>query len=249
MQERQLRELVARLDQTRNKAMSSRGSLLLNRMGVLWSSFLVFDGNHKQLLSALEKFQNPEFYLPTLDVQHPERLDEFLQEVTRLLHNYVAAAISLTDHTRVIANELYARSPFLGEFQEQVKQTFAELPLARFVHGLRSYMLHYWLPFPISHLTATRDTNSGKWNTQTHLSITVSELKMWTRWHSRALEYLDAAGLQVDIHQLATNYSSTVGSFHNWLRTRQREIHQGDFDELSRLLNAVHAVEAELGRE
>jgi hypothetical protein len=249
MQERQLQELLERLDQTRNTAMSSWGSLVLNRMGVLWSSFLVFDGNHKQLLSALEKFQNPEFYLPTLDVQHPKRLDVFLQEVTQLLYNYVAAAISLADHTRVIANEFYARSPFLSEFQERVKQTFAELPVARFVHGLQSYMLHYRLPFPSSGLTAARDTNSGEWNTQTHLSLTVSELKMWTRWHSRALEYLDAAGFQIDLYQLATDYTSTVVSFHNWLRTKQREIHQGDFDELSRLLNAMHAVEAELERE
>lgn len=246
MQEQQLQELVDQLDRARKDVMNSHGWLVYDRLGALQSSFLVFEDNHKQLMSALEKFRDPKFYLPTLDVEHSERLDGFLQEVTRLLHNYVAAAISLADHTRVIANELYARSPFLSGFEEQVKQTFAELPVARFVHGLRSYMLHYRLPFPSSHLTATRDTNSHEWNTQTHLSLTVPELKRWPRWHRRAIEYLDGAGIYVDLYQLVTDYTSTVVTFHNWLRARQREIHQGDLDELSRLLNAMHAVEAEL---
>lgn len=248
MQDEQIRELLMRLEQARKNLTSSRGHLVFDRLGALRGSFLVFEGNHQQLVSALEKFRDPAFYLPTLDVQHREELDDFLLEVTRLLHNYVAAALTLADHTRVVANELYVLSPFLGEYQERVTQTFSELPVARFIQGLRTYMLHYRLPFPISHFNAMRNTTSDDWTFRTHLSLTVTELKRWSEWHPRAIEYLDAAGAQVDLDQVTAAYTSTVVDFHNWLRTRQQEIHQSDFDELARRLNAVHAVEAELGR-
>src|SRR5439155_13664681 len=104
-------------------------------------------------------------------------------------------------------------------------------PVARFVHGLRTFMLHYRLPFPMSHFNAQRSSTSDDWNFRTHLSLTVAELKKWSRWHPRAIEYLDVAGTEVDLDQLSTVYTSTVVDFHNWLRTKQREIHKEDFDE------------------
>src|SRR5436309_13199899 len=136
MQEQQTRELLEQRDRAHKDLMGSRGYLVFSQLGALRGSVLVFEGNHAQLTAALEKFRDPAFYLPTLDREHPKRLDDFLLEVTRLLHNYVAAAISLADHTRVVANELYVRTPFLGEYKDRVRQTFAESPVARFVHGL-----------------------------------------------------------------------------------------------------------------
>ena len=246
MREQRIHELVERLEQYHKDLWISRGWLVFQQLGTLRGSFLVFERNYTELASALEKFRDPAFYLPTLDREHPERLDDFLLEITRLLHNYAAAAISLADHTRIVANELYAQSPFLAEYGEQVKGTFAESPVARFVHGLRNYMLHYRLPFPISHLTADHIGTSNEWNIETHLTLLVADLKKWGEWHPRAEEYLAAGDAQLDLHQLVTDYTSSVKSFRSWLQIRQQEVHKKDMDELSRRLKAIRAVEDEL---
>lgn len=246
MRDPRVQDLFEQVKQSEQALRNSRGFLIFDRLGAIRASLQVFRGNHVQLLAALEQFRDPAFYLPTLDVEHPERLDDFLLEVTRLLHNYVASAKSLLAHTHVIASELYTGHPFHQEFRYKVSQIFGELPVSRFIDGLRHFMLHDRLPFPMSHLTAERNNVTSEWDTKTYLSLTTAELRKWPRWHRRALEYLETEGAQVDVHELVTRYTATVGQFHEWLRAKQSPIHQADFEELSRLLRTLKAAKAEL---
>ena len=79
-------------------------------------------------------------------MRHRYRLDYGQREVVRLLHDYVAAAFSLVDATRVFVNEHYTDTGLLRVYNDRLKRDFSEAPLHRFLQDLRNYTLRYRLP-------------------------------------------------------------------------------------------------------
>src|SRR5436309_1126101 len=63
-------------------------------------SYHVFTGNYEELRRVLEAYHNPDFALPLWAVSNRPKLDLFQKEIVRLLHNYVASAKTLVEHTR-----------------------------------------------------------------------------------------------------------------------------------------------------
>ena len=68
-------------------------------------------------------------------------------EVTRLLQNFVAAVSALVEHSRRLHGRLcYKPSSKFPEYEEEVRQRFADAEVIQFVQGLRNYCLHYRTP-------------------------------------------------------------------------------------------------------
>src|SRR5687767_5560473 len=65
-------------------------------------SLRVFNGNQSELDRHLETASDAGEILRLWDRNNPEVFEGFLNEVDRLLHNYLAAAMSLRDHARRI---------------------------------------------------------------------------------------------------------------------------------------------------
>jgi len=63
----------------------------------------------------------------------------FQLEIVCLLHNYLASAKTLIDHTRILVEELYKNTDFWAEYEARKKETFIDSPLAQFVQNLRNY--------------------------------------------------------------------------------------------------------------
>jgi hypothetical protein len=62
----------------------------------------------------------------------------------RALHNYVASASALVEHTRRIMRE--RSGPIVDEFERKKRDVIAH-PEVPFIHNLRNYVLHHSLPF------------------------------------------------------------------------------------------------------
>lgn len=84
---------------------------------------------------AVELFQN---------VRRPAVRTRFEGAVIRGLHNYVASAMTLVEHTRRVMRD--RSGPIVEEFERRKQEVVAnqEVP---FIQGLRNYVLHHSLPF------------------------------------------------------------------------------------------------------
>lgn len=196
------------------------------------SSFQVFEGNFAELVKLLEPLEDPrESLFNYAAPDKSENLDHLITETKRLLHNFLASAKSLVDHTRVIVNRLYPQDhEFRSEYQRKLNQDLASNVLQKFVQNLRNYTQHYTLPvlaLQITFLGESNDLNST-------LRIDVEMLKQWDKWGS-SKAYLDSLKEGLPIIALASRYYILIQDFYIWLSERQSEIHQVDFENLEKM--------------
>jgi hypothetical protein len=145
-----------------------------------------------------------------------------LDDVIRLLHNYVASVMSLVEHTRRLYNKLYAAGNEFTDYQPRVDQEFVQDPLAQFVQCLRLYCQHYKAP----NLDITVSWNQGDARPTRTVSLLVEDLKTFDGWTPVARKYLDTINEKIEIVTLATAYRDKVITFYQWFQSRQEEIHK-----------------------
>lgn len=196
------------------------------------ASYQVFEGNFAELVKLLEPLEDPkESLFKYAPPDKSEDLDNLMAEAKRLLHNFLASAKSLVDHTRTVVKRLYPDDHrFRGEYQKKLNQDLANNPLQKFVQNLRNYTQHYTLPILALQITFLGESN--KLNST--LRIDVELLKQWDNWGS-SRAYLESLKDGVPIIAIASGYYILIQDFYIWLSERQAEIHQADFDNLERM--------------
>jgi len=167
------------------------------------------------------------------------QFDEFLGEAARLLHNFLAAAATLRDHTRRLRQQHPLSNKSLSdEYDSRARTTFAESPLSNFIQDLRNYTLHRRLPFVQGSLTRHLPTEAM---TAT-ASLRKEELQTWSGWNARARSYLEAAEDQMDLLEVVELYSSAVDGFNVWFASVWRSWHVSPFVELEALEDELKAL-------
>lgn len=92
-----MHERVEKLNETISR---SRGWRLRRELSGVARGYRVFLGNDRELRQFLDAHAQPDAALALWDDSNREGFERFLDEVDRLLHNYLASAASLRDHTR-----------------------------------------------------------------------------------------------------------------------------------------------------
>src|SRR5207249_8609876 len=85
----------------------SEGWRIRSEIEALHQSYQVFLGNDKELREIVRLFGDPRLQPMLWPESQHATLDAFLQEITRKLHNYLAAAGSLRDHARALIKREY----------------------------------------------------------------------------------------------------------------------------------------------
>lgn len=143
-------------------------------------------------------------------VYERDRRDSFLDAMDLPLHNFIASAATLGDHTRVVANRRL-EGEHLDRYQLEVDRVFANDPRSRFVKDLRNYMLHYTLP------VTSGSFAFEKGDPFTHaITLNVSDLSRWEGWKRVTREYFDEAGDALDLHDSLAGYHGVTRSFQKW---------------------------------
>jgi hypothetical protein len=213
----------------------------VSRIRLFGTSIRLFRSNTRDLLAFLDHLTIGPHAGVVDNVDKRVHLDEALEEVLRLLHNFVASAMSLVDHSRVMFKELYERSERFPEYLAQVKLRFADKPLVQFVNGLRQFAQHYKTPGIGYHVAANRDTGMSRM-----LVLPKADLLGFSGWNAAAKIYLVNAPQQIDIRAVTKTYEGAVDEFYAWMESRQLEIHAA---ELAALKVKQHEVSAALGKE
>jgi hypothetical protein len=219
------------------KIQQSEGMKIYWRMQELQASFSIFSGNLEEMIefgSLIEQLYSS----PKPGVEEKKQA---LHTAHRRLHNFLAGANTLIDHTRVLVNDLYGNTPFFLEYEEEKRKSFVESPIAGFIKGLRNWMVHRG-PVPlcvVSKLGIAAEVVISR------LMLDVNDMQAWDKWDSRARAFLAGLEKHAPLKELLVQYASIVETFYGWFRIRLNEVHFEAF----RALNEMQALYRQLSGE
>jgi hypothetical protein len=195
----------------------------LRRVHQFGFSITLFERNRAELALFLEYLTDPAVSAAILPQDERWRRKEALGEVQFLLHNFVAAAMSLVDHTRVFYNEIYAPKNLMASYQAEITSRFADDPLSQFVKCLRQMAQHYRLPNPGISVQFSKAEQGH--SLRTELSIKKDDLESFSGWTKPARTYIATAPDAIDISALVKAYSEHIAAFYAWFSSEQHKIH------------------------
>lgn len=193
------------------------------------TSIYIFDKNFEELHRLINFLLNHPEAEMLLSERNKDRLRGVQIDIIRRLHNFVAASLSLIDHTRRLYKKLYADSDQFPEYQAKVDSEFKVDPLSQFIKCLRQYCQHYKAPDIGIKVTVTQSEEGMTEQKQSILML--DDLKTFDSWNSHAKKFIDSQGEAIDILEVASAYREKVITFYKWFQSRQIDIHS---DELKR---------------
>lgn len=220
--------------------LSSPGTAHISRTHGRTFSLNIFRRNAQELLAATRNVRDPEQGLQLIAMNN-EAGQQAHREINRFVHNFVASAMTLVEHTRNFMRENYGDTSVKRDYDERVKASFASVPVAQFVQDLRNYMLHRSLPQ--SQMFMHFDNGGAKQRgsepkLETGVRYESAALLEWDGWGAPARTYIESSREHIEIHTFAETYLESVLAFHEWLDTALNEFHAGDLAKLKELQEA-----------
>lgn len=195
------------------------------------TSQAIFAGNYRDLKALLDFIHDPAKSLPMFGTENRDKLQAVQTDVVRLFHNYVASALTLVEHTRILMRDDAVKETFRAEYQAKVDVAFVSDPLSGFVQDLRNYFLHRGLPSTGMQLSWTRESQQ----IDTRVFLDVEKMKDWDGWRSRSKEYLVQVTDKLTLLDVIEAYTTKVRQFHEWFAEWFRGLHKTELDELHAL--------------
>ena len=224
------RDVLEELKAARADLARSPGALLSDELAGVKRSHRLFHGNAREFVAFFGRFDaDPSARVELWALKNRKEFDAFLDEVDRLLHNYLAAVTTLRDHTRSLWQQHPPADPALiAEYATRVRDAFAESPLVQFVQGLRNYSTHSQLPVSRGRLFWAAEAGDHP-----TVELSKSELLEWDRWNAAAKEFLDSAAEQIDLRIVVSEYTAVVDQFNEWFTCAFVSGHRRAFDDLN----------------
>jgi len=152
------------------------------RIETLRTNLFVFNRNYQELKNLIEVGNNQEKMLKLWDLRNRRQLETVINEVLRLLHNFLASAKSLVDQTRVVIRTWYKETEFIKEYKTQVTSRFVNNPMTGFIEDLRNFNLHYSLPITHATFSIQIDKETGYNTTDFSFVLIKTGLLDWSGW-------------------------------------------------------------------
>jgi hypothetical protein len=207
-------QLLQRINEARDRVSACEGATLRSELIAVGRMYTVFTTNERELRRLFDVYDDVQATLELWDADHPERFDAFLAETERLLHNYLAAASSLADHTMRLWKKYPPKDAELTEgHKRKVEETFVDSPLANFVQGLRNLSTHRRLPLVQGTMSWTTTGENAGMTVVT--SLDKDALLAWDGWKAGAKTYLDEADM-IDLEKVVADYTQSVHDFNQW---------------------------------
>ena len=242
------RRLGKKLDKLEEQMKATEGFRLHLKIRALRNSYYVFEANYRNLSVALDRVGKIENLTTLWAVDNRDKLDRLLAEITRLLHNFLAGAKTLVDHTRVFKNDVYKGKGFEKVYQAKVDRDLVDSPVVSFVQDLRHYALHKQLPITSAELSFQGSEGGTIKDYDSTIKLDVNSLREWDRWRVKSRIYLDALDNKVKIKEVAEQYEAAIRSFYQWFGEQQNQMHRVEFEELSNLETQYSQVSQEWER-
>lgn len=222
---------LSELRNLRQQLWATEGWAIGLDMKSLQRTWNVFHANWTFLDSMIGRFKSDSTF--AMDIagtsRNQPKLDRFLDHLDVALHNFIASAATLGDHTRRIARNRVAGDAWL-KYQSEVDRVFADAPRSRFVKDLRNYMLHRTLPLAAGSFRYEKD---GPF-TQA-ITLYVPSMRDWDGWKPLVREYLDNVGEELDLHECLATYFEDTRRFQKWFGRYVYGVNRRTLDEAQEL--------------
>jgi hypothetical protein len=202
-------------------------------------SLEIFDGNYNELVHHLKIHNTPRVSLDLMNGDKRHLLHAYQREITRFLHNYIASALSLTDHTRNHYRDLYSDNNRFPDYQDEINKRFVNNPLAVFIKDLRHFFQHYQMPGVSSRVVYTK----GAPDFDMTLLLPTKEMLKFSKWSSLSKKFLSDQKDDIDMLKLVNDYHQLIESFYNWFIDRQLEIHKEDVRKVNEHKDKIRGLE------
>jgi hypothetical protein len=211
------------------------GTEYLNRCKGRAFTLHVFQANFSALQIAYTEFENPDKSMQFFH-ESPAGLGTAAHmELLRHLHNFLAAAKSLVDHTRVFIEDHYLGAAIESTYKRKIAEELENDGVIRFVHDLRNYMLHRSLPPASMTLSVKRPVEIGPGVVSTTVYTDRDKLLEWSRWTSKARDYLCNQSPKFKIIDFCLPYAEKIYEFSSWFDSELTKYHSADLAELDTL--------------
>ncbi len=193
------------------------------------TSVMIFTGNHLELKRALDFVHDPSKSFVYFIEANRGELWEIHQDVVRLFHNFVASALTLVEHTRILINQQFVKEEIRVGYQSRVDNVFASDPLSGFVQDLRNYILHRGLPATAMHLRLLGQ--NPKRHVDTRVILNLDQMDDWD-WNGRSKEYISSVPKELPLLDVVESYGNKVRGFHQWFVEWFSKIYEREIEEL-----------------
>lgn len=197
---------------------------IVQKIWQLKYSAKILDGNYDELINHIEAFSKRETIqkLRFFERKLPVKLYE--EDVKRLLHNYLASAQSLIDHTRVHYRDLHEKNLKTFNYRSEIETQFSKDPLSLFVKDFRNYLQHFKTP----DISISFDIVDVEIKNPT-IQIPKKILLEYSGWKALSRKFLESHNGDVDIKEIIQIYQSKVTSFYKWFYTEQSIVFAEEF--------------------
>ena len=200
-------------------------------------SHYVFRSNCSELQKHLDQLDVMEISFDLPEYSSERNLPAFAPEAIRLLHNVSAAASTLADHSMRFVKKQYPEGgAFCREYGERVKSVFQGSGIFHFIAGLRNYVSHRKMPSAFFSIAALVPDSKPR------VILQGKSLLEWDGWNAAALEYIQAAGPDIDVANAVDEYETLVKTFYEWLHARREELHGLEYRELKGIREQLRGV-------
>lgn len=215
---------------------NSSATRIENRILLLDAVFYIPMTNYDELQKKLRSVTSPD-NLAMWEVNNRKELLMAQIEITRLLHNFLAAAFTLVNYTRGLNKDSPDESEFWQDHKKEIDRRFAKDPLHKFMQALRNYFLHRSVLFPAISFHGSRDEESGDLSTE--ISAYLDKEALLLEFNKEASSssfsvdaiaklYLDKMPEKVDLAKIIEDYYFGIESFHLWRKSRLQTMHDSE---------------------
>ena len=157
---------------------------------------------------------------------------EFRAEASRLLHNYVAATMTLVEHSRRLMRGRL--DPVADAWDERRAELLknGEVP---FMMDLRVFIQHRTLPV-LAHTLHLESPNTPDATWDSEVELGRDSLLGWDGWKASAREFLTAQAEAIQLRPLVKKHTELVYEANAWLHQRLQDDNKAGLDEANRLI-------------
>jgi hypothetical protein len=214
------------------KIKNSKGYAIEQKINQFFLTKYTFKHNYLELQKHLGDQLLPGTAFKLAHAQHRNELEAIQLETIRYLHNFIASAFSLIDHTRVFQRKLFTKDDlFTTVYQAKIDELFIKSPLAAFIVSFRQYVQHYQSPMiaNVSNLVDKAEDMRAK------VVISKKDLLDFSGWTAPAKRFIESLDEELNVVTTMNDYYELVINFHGWFEKRQMEIFRSEMDELNAL--------------
>jgi hypothetical protein len=214
----------------------SKGKEIINKINDLSISIFILKRNYEELIKALTYYERER---SLWDRKNRDKLDMFMKEFLRLIHNYLASIFSLIEHTqrfkKKINNEDFSNK-YKIELDKYDLDNFIE-----FIKDLRHYTQHKnRLPITPTMVIGPSVSRNDWGPLKQRIYLKKEDLLEWKNWKNKSKKLINENNKEIELKTLFRKYQDFITNFYQWLYNEITNIYSKEINEAEEIQSEIN---------